>query len=136
MKFAVTVLVPVALAACSSQSAPTAPAPVSPPAVPAPPGPASGSALLWVMVLGDGGLCIQGATIQMVRAGGAGEPIAQTPCAAWDSDGGVLLTDLTPGVEVTLRGAAPGYAPREMKFLPFPVPGSYHAVFIELSKAQ
>ena len=81
--------------------------------------------------------CIDGATIQIVRAEGAGELIPQrTPCGVWDDDGGLLLTDLAPGVELTLRGAASGYAPREMSFLPFTMPGSYQAVFIKLSKAQ
>jgi hypothetical protein len=89
------------------------------------------------MVIGESGACIDGATIQIVRAEGAGEPIPQrTPCGAWDDDGGLLLTDLTPGVELTLRGAASGYARREMRFLPFRMPGSYQAVFITLSKAQ
>jgi len=60
----------------------------------------------------------------------------QTPCDYWGYYGGLLLKDLTPGVEVTLRGAAPGYTPREMRFLPFPTPGSYQAVFIELSEAR
>jgi hypothetical protein len=141
MKFGVAILVIVALAGCSRESVPripTAPAsPVADPAPPAPPGPPAGSALLWVMVIGQSGACIDGATIQIVRAEGEGEPIPQrTPCDAWGYDGGLLLTDLTPGVELTLRGAARGYARREMSFLPFPMPGSYQAVFIPLSKAQ
>ncbi len=82
-------------------------------------------------------ICIEGATIQIVGAQGAGEAIPQeTPCDYWGYYGGLLLKDLTPGVEVTLHGAAPGYTPREVSFLPFEVPGSYEAVFIELSKAQ
>lgn len=138
MKFGVTILVIVALAGCSRESAPTAPASPVAPAPPAPPAPPSGSALLWVMVMPQGSaMCLAGATVQIVGAEGAGEPIPQTtPCNVWSYDGGLLLTDLTPGVEVTLRGAASGYAPREMRFLPFRVPGSYEAVFIELSKAQ
>ncbi len=89
------------------------------------------------MVIEESGSCINGATIQIVRAESAGEPIPQkTPCGAWDYDGGLLLTDLTAGVELTLRGAAIGYTRREMSFLPFPTPGSYTAVFITLSKAQ
>ena len=137
MKFGVAILV-VALAGCSSESVPRIPtAPASLATVPAPPAPPTGSALLWVMVIGDSGGCIDGATIQIVRAEGAGEPIPQkTPCGVWDDDGGLLLTDLTPGVELTLLGAASGYAPREMSFLPFQTPGSYQAVFITLSKAQ
>jgi hypothetical protein len=87
------------------------------------------------MVIGNSGACIEGGTIQILRGDGADEPIPQkTPCSAWDYDGGVLLTDLAPGVELTLRGAASGYAQRDMNFVPFPMPGPYRAVFIELSK--
>ena len=140
MKFGVAILVIVALAGCSRESVPRIPtAPASPSQIrlPAPPGPPAGSALLWVMVIGESGACIDGATIQIVRAEGEGEPIPQrTPCDAWGYDGGLLLTDLTPGVELTLRGAASGYARGERSFLPFPMPGSYQAVFITLSKAQ
>jgi hypothetical protein len=56
--------------------------------------------------------------------------------SVWDYDGGLLLTNLTPGVELTLRGAATGYNAGEKSFLPFATPGSYQAVFITLSKAQ
>ena len=138
MKFGVAILVIVALAGCSSESVSRIPtAPPSPVPAPPPPAPATDSALLWVMVINENGGCIDGATIQIVRAQGAGEPIPQrTPCGAWDYDGGLLLTDLAPGVELRLRGVAGGYAQREMSFLPFPMPGSYHAVFITLSKAQ
>ena len=137
MKFGVAILVIVALAGCSRESAPRIPtAPASPVADPAPPAPPTGSAQLWVMVIGESGACIDGATIQIVGAEGAGDPIPQTtPCGVWDYDGGLLLTDLTPGVELTLRGAASGYAQHEMSFRPFS-PGSYPAVFITLSKAQ
>ena len=139
MKFGVTILVIVALAGCSRESVssiPTAPAPPGaapgPAAPPAPPAPPPGSGLLWVMVIDDGGGCIDGATIQILGAQGVGEPIPQkTPCGAWDYDGGLLLTTLTRDVTV-LRGAAHGYAPREMSF--FPMQGALRAVFIELSK--
>lgn len=135
MKFGITILVIVALAGCARESVPTAPAP--PVAAPPGPIPPAGSALLWVMVITDGGACIEGGTLQIVRAEGAGEPIPQkTPCDAWDYDGGVLLKGLTPDVPVTLRGAASGYVAREMSFLPFPMPGEYHAVFIVLSKTE
>ena len=144
MKFgAATLVVVVALAGCSREGVPPTPtAPTSPvavaPAPPAPPPATTGSALLWVMVFpaGGSGACLEGATIQIMGAQGAGEPIPQEPCDYWGYYGGLLLKDLTPGVEVTLRGAAPGYTPREKSFLPFPTPGSYQAVFIELSKAQ
>jgi hypothetical protein len=88
------------------------------------------------MVINKGGACIDGATIQILGAQGAGEPISQiTPCSVWDDDGGLLLTGLTPDVELTLRGAATGYTPGETTSLPMPT-SSYRAVFITLSKAQ
>ena len=106
-------------------------------AAPAQPSPPTGSALLWVMVIEESGVCIDGATIQAVGLEGAGEPIPQmTPCTVWDYDGGLFLRDLTPGVELTLRAAASGYAPREMSFLPFPLPGPIVVVSIELSVAE
>ena len=105
---------------------------LAPPAPPAPP--TSPYPLLWVMVIDASGGCIEGATIQIVRAGDASDPIPQsTPCSVWDVDGGLLLTDLPRDEELTLRGAAPGYAPREMRFLPVSG-GSFGAVFIELSR--
>jgi len=135
-KFGVTILVIVALAGCSRESVPGIPTAPAPPA-PGPPAPPTGSAVLWVMVITETGRCIEGATIQTVLAGGAGDPIPQkTPCSAWDSEGGLLLTALTPGVPLTLRGAAPGYAPREKSFLPDSTPQMISAVSIELSKAQ
>jgi hypothetical protein len=89
-----------------------------------------------VIPAGDG-VCIDGATIEIVGPHGTGKAIPQkTPCGVWDYDGGLLLENLTPGVEVTLRGAAAGYTPREKSFLPFPVPGSYQVVVIELSKTR
>ena len=98
--------------------------------------PATGSARLWVMVIDESGGCIEGATIQIVGAEGAGDPIPQiTPCSVWEVDGGLLLTGLAPDEELTLRGAARGYAPREMSVLPFPA-SFVRDVVIELSKAQ
>jgi hypothetical protein len=134
MKLGVAILAIVVLAGCSSESVPRIPtAPTSTVA----PTPSASSALLWVMVTGEGGACIDGATIEIVGAQGTGEPIPQrTPCGVWDYDGGLLLTHLTPGVELTLRGAAAGYTRGEKSFLPFPTSGSYQAVFITLSKAQ
>ena len=143
MKSGAAILVTVAvLAGCSEEGVPptpTAPTPTAPASTDAPPSPAptTGSALLWVMVIQASGGCIPGATLQIVGAQGAGNAIPQkTPCSVWDYDGGLLLTKLTPGVRVTLRGAAPGYSPREQSFLPFATPGSYQAVFIELSKTR
>src|SRR5688500_10547505 len=97
MKFGVTILVVVALAGCSRESLPSTPtAPASP--LPSPgPAPTTGSALLWVMVIGDSGACIQGATIQIVRAGGADEPIPKKPPSGpWAKTAGWPCAALPP----------------------------------------
>ena len=139
MKFGVATLITVVvLAGCSSErgvpSTPTAPSPVAP--APPAPTPTTGSALLWVMVIGESGACIEGATIQTVGAQGAGKAIPQeTPCGVWDYGGGLLLKNLPPDIKVTLRGEATGYTSREMSFLPSS-PQGYQAVFIELAKAH
>jgi hypothetical protein len=63
----------------------------------------SPSAWLWVMVVDHGGGCIADATVEVVRGQGlVGQSFTQqTPCGAWDYDGGVVFKNLTPGVEMT-----------------------------------
>jgi hypothetical protein len=69
------------------------------------------------MVVDEAGLCIVGATIEVVD--GAGHAVTQTtPCDAWAYDGGVVFRDLTPGVEMTLRASASGYAAQEKTVVP------------------
>ena len=137
MKFGVTILVVVALVGCSRDSGPSMPTAPAPPAVAGPAPPTDRSALLWVMVVGEGGGCLEGATIQRISASGVDEAVQQdTPCGVWDDGGGLLLQDLAVGVELTLRGAAPGYLSREGTFLPTPRHMPYRAVFIELRKTQ
>jgi hypothetical protein len=134
MKFAVAILALLTLSGCSADTSnrlPTVPSP--PPAIP----PTSSSGIIWVMVIEERGpgICIPGATIQTVgQSGEVGERITQEPCAVWDYAGGVELKGLTSGVEVKLRGSAPGYVTRDQSFLPNV--GSFSAVFIELSREQ
>jgi hypothetical protein len=46
-------------------------------------------------------------------------PIAQaTPCDYWGYGGGFEFTDLSPGVEMTLRASASGYADQELSVVP------------------
>jgi uncharacterized protein (DUF39 family) len=71
------------------------------------------------MVIDETGVCIVGATVQVVRGQGLGQNITQsTPCAAWDYDGGFVFRDLAPGVEMTLRASAPGYTAEEKTVVP------------------
>ena len=119
MKVALVTLVTLILLGCSQQSSqgvPTAPGPVQTAApVPTP----SAFASFWGMVVDETGVCIVGATLEVVRGQGAGLSFTQTaPCDVWSYDGGVVLMDLTPGVEMTFRAYAAGYAAQEKTIVP------------------
>jgi hypothetical protein len=74
---------------------------------------------LWGMVITDSGVCIVGATATVVGGQGVGQSIPQeTPCDAWAYSGGFLFTNLIPGVPMTIRASAPGFADREMTVIP------------------
>jgi len=74
---------------------------------------------LWGMVVTESGVCIVGATVTVVKGQGLGQSITQrTPCDAWAYDGGFIFNNLTPGVELTLRSSAMGYAPEEKTVVP------------------
>jgi hypothetical protein len=97
------------------ESQPSAWLPVVVPPLP-PPGPLT---FLLAMVLDENGVCIEGAAIQVVRGQRLGETIVQTtPCSEWDYGGGVEFREVMPGVEMTLRAVAPGYAAKEMTVIP------------------
>ena len=93
MKFAPTILATLALLGCSQEDVyrlPTAPAPPVTSASPAPT--ASSLTSLWGMVVDGTGMCIVGASVQVVRGHGLGQSITQTtPCDAWAYDGGVVF---------------------------------------------
>lgn len=119
MKIALATLVTLILsAACTQQSfqgLPTAPGPALTPPAPAP----TSLATLWGMVVDDTGVCIVGATVQVVSGQGLGQSIVQTtPCDAWAYDGGVVFKDLAPGAEMTLRASASGYIAQERTVIP------------------
>ena len=123
MKPNLTILAALALWGCA-QSEPTAPAQTRPidsaPSSP-PENPATGSSEVWVwlMVVDQAGVCIPGATIQVVAGQDVGEPITQeTPCDAWAYSGGVDYHHLIAGVRMTLRATAPGYAAEEKTITP------------------
>jgi hypothetical protein len=109
MRHARIIVAAVAVWGCSNETAP------STPASPLTPGPAS----LWGMVVEDSGLCIAGAAVRVVGGQAIGRNAVQEgPCDAWGYGGGFLLTGLTPGVAMTLRVSAPGYAPKDTTVLP------------------
>lgn len=92
------------------------PAPAPPPfdttTSPTSPSPTAAGAFIWAMVVDDAGVCIPGATFEVLRGPVAGAKIVQqTPCSVWDYDGGVSFLGLFPGVTMTLRASANGYCP-------------------------
>lgn len=106
----------------------------SPLVSPSPPSPTpSASTFLWVMAVDASGVCAADATIEVVAGQGVGRIARQsTPCSVWDYDGGVLFFDLTPGVEMTLRASAPGYATQEKTVTP--TSGGQMVTVMELSR--
>ena len=123
MKCALIIFVSLTLLGCSQESTqsflPTAPGPPVPPALPVPVPPTGSLTFLWGMVVDESGVCIVGAAVQVVSGQGLGQSMTQiTPCDAWSYDGGVMFRDLTPGVEMTLRASASGYAAPKKTVVP------------------
>lgn len=116
MKLAAIVLAAFTLSACAGDTGPHTPA--APNAIVPTPGPTAG-AFLWGMIVKDSGVCIEGATVLVVRGQRAGESMTQTtPCDAWSYGAGFAFRNLTPGVAMTLRASAPGYADEEQTGIP------------------
>lgn len=112
---------------------PTSPAQPSKPAPPPVPPPAP-SARVWAMVIRDSGACIA-ATVQAISGQAVGQIRAQTnECDAWAYDGGVVFENLTPGIQMTLRASAPGYASQNV--IVVPTAGVQGAIFITLSQTS
>jgi hypothetical protein len=125
MKLAAILLAAFTLSACSEDSRSDGPGvpgnPVAPPVpiVPSSPPIPNASAWLWGFVVNGSGVCIEGATVRVVRGQREGESVVQsTPCDAWGYGGGFYFDKLTPGVEMTLRASAPGYADAEVTMTP------------------
>ena len=79
----------------------------------------SGAAIVAGMIVKESGVCIEGATVRVMRGQRAGERLTQTtPCATWDSEGGFAFRGLTAGLEMTLRASATGYADEEQTVTP------------------
>jgi hypothetical protein len=101
--------------ACSSDIAPS-PAPLPSPS----PTPVRNSTL-FALVVGDGGSCIAGATVEVTAGQSIGKRMTLTDkCDVWgDASGGeAKFSDLTPDVPMTLRASATGYLAQEMTVVP------------------
>lgn len=157
MRFALVIVVALTLLGCSGQNArpfptapsasisttPNPPAPTAPdpPAatIPDPPARPARLTFVWVAVIGEslwGGLCVPGATVEIVGGQGLGRRLTQTTrgCTTWDPDYEMIFDGLNEGEEVTLRASASGYASKEITVIP--TFGGQSAVSITLSKVQ
>jgi hypothetical protein len=90
---------------------PTPPVATPPPPSPGPP-PSSNLVVLWGYVVDPSGVCIEGATVEVV--GGPmllGQHAAQTtPCDSASLTGGFWFDEgVLPAIRMILRASAPGY---------------------------
>lgn len=116
MKLAAIAVAAFTFSACAGDTGPrtpSAPNAIVPTSVP------SGAAFIAGMIVKESGVCIEGATVRVVRGQRAGESRTQaTPCATWDIEGGFEFRSLTAGVEMTLRASAAGYVDEEQTVIP------------------
>jgi hypothetical protein len=87
-----------------------------------------------VLEKGGSGICVPGATVEIVRGQGLGRRVSQGSCNYWDPDPDAAFTDLNADEELTFRASAPGYAATELTVLPRAETGK--AVVFELSRNQ
>jgi len=111
-----------AVSGCNENS-PTAPQDVSPPDV-SPPVDASGHIYGTVFILGSGGKCLTGATIEVLDGPAAGKRVQQSSDQCVNDGSGLdpsyRLTGLPMGRQVRIRASAPGYWSQERLVQPQP----------------
>jgi hypothetical protein len=131
MKRALAVLPTVALLACSQDlaSLPTVPSSTtsSPPNIIA-------NVTLWGMGVDERGVCIPGATFRSWAARALAGVRRRRPLATHGLTTGVVFTEVTPGIEMTLRASAPGYSDERRTVVPRS--GSQYAVLFTPSRIE
>lgn len=124
MRFAAIICLTLSIVGCSqnntqrSPTAPTAPVATSPPPPPPPQQPSNRYAL-WGVVVTPSGVCIEGATVEVVSGPELlGQKVTQTlPCDLRRSVGGFEFDDVPPAT-MSLRASAPGYVSQEQTVEP------------------
>lgn len=87
------------------------------------------------MVVKDDGMCIDSASVRVIQGQGLDRSAAQrTPCDVTANEGGFVLTDLTPGLTMTIRATAPGYLSLDKTITPTLAPQAL--VFFALQKVN
>jgi len=101
-------------AACGSDIAP------SPTPLPSPSPTPVRLVTVEVLVVGVGGSCIVGATVEVTAGQSVGKSMTLTDmCDVWgDTAGEAQFSNLTPDVPMTLRASATGYLAQEMTVVP------------------
>jgi hypothetical protein len=90
--------------------------------------------LVLLKVVESSGACIVGASVRVVSGQAAGQTREQqTICDAWSYGDEIEFKDLTPGVAMTIRASAPGYAPKDATVTPSSY-GVYAATLIVLTR--
>jgi hypothetical protein len=124
MRHSAMILAAATLVGCGGEGAPSAAQPLDAP----PP-----RTKVFGFVLGADDFCIKNAVVSVVSGQGAGQTLAQDPnCYVW-GDAGFEFKDLTPGVAITIRVSAPGYATKDTTVVPWvatPYTGPVTALFI------
>ena len=71
------------------------------------------------MVIEKSGACITGGTVTVIEGQASGKwQVQVTPCDVWGYGGGFTFNGLTPGVSLTLRASASGYATQDVVVIP------------------
>jgi len=131
MKFRAVIIVALTATGCSADSL------LSPSTAVDSSVPTSGptTAVLWGFVVDESGACIRDAEVEAIAGQAVGEVMHQeTPCDVWAYGGGFYFNDLKPGIAITIRASAPGYAPRQMTVMPFT--GGYKALEVKLDPVR
>jgi hypothetical protein len=132
MRLAALVLTTLILLGCSGGShAPSAPS--SSATLEGPP--QQQDVFVFAVVADASGICIVGATVEVVAGQAVGRRATQTePCDVW-SDSVVSFSHLRPGVAMTLRASASGYLPQEKVVVPADGPQSAVEFILKMSSS-
>ena len=127
------ILFAIAASACSGDSIPT-PTPL--PNTNSQSVTLSARGFVWILAVDSSGVCVDGATAEVIAGQRSGETKGQvTPCDAWSFvNGGVFWADLAPQETMTIRLSAPSRVSTDRTLTP--QVGSITATVVELAQSK